>query len=66
MQPSFNGIGSSSRVRKTYSVAARQIECGALKLFCCCLLVPVKSTSAVRAARSTRIATETSAPLSIS
>ena len=44
--------------------AARQIEAGALKLVGTWSLVPVKSTRAVRACRSTVIATRTTAPSS--
>jgi hypothetical protein len=39
---------------------------GALKLFGCWALVPVKSIVAEREARSTAIVTRTTAPLSIS
>ncbi len=47
-QPAFSGISSSTSVRNTYSTAAMQTAVGALKLFCCCGEVPVKSISALR------------------
>ncbi|EDT37263.1 hypothetical protein BamMEX5DRAFT_6958 [Burkholderia ambifaria MEX-5] len=56
-QPAFNGMSSPTSVRNTYSTAAMQTAFGALKLLSSCAEVPVKSISARRAARSTRIAT---------
>ncbi|CFE02637.1 Uncharacterised protein [Bordetella pertussis] len=63
-QPAFSGISSSTRVRNTYSTAATAIAPGALKLFSSWPEVPVKSTTALRAWRSTRTATSMTAPLS--
>ena len=65
-QPAFIGISSSTMTRKTYSAAARATGSGALKLFGCCGEVPVKSTVASRAARSTVIFTLMTAPWSVS
>ena len=65
-QPAFIGISSSTSVRNTYSTAARVTGSGALKLSGCCALVPVKSMVAARRWWSMRIATRTTAPLSIS
>ena len=63
-QPELSGMSSATRVRNTYSTAAMATDDGALKLPGSCGEVPVKSTSAVRAARSTRTATWMTAPLS--
>src|SRR3990167_10673465 len=63
-QPALRVMSSLTRVQKTYSTAAIQTAVGALKLLVCCADVPVKSTSAVRLAASTRIATRICAPLS--
>ena len=53
-QPLLSGMSSATSVRKTYSTAAITTELGALKLPGCCGEVPVKSRTALRAARSTR------------
>ena len=62
------GIGVSTRVRKTYSTAARQTASGALKLVADMAEVPVKSTVALRPSRSivtlTRISLPSSKPIS--
>src|SRR6185436_6808151 len=65
-QPAFSGMSSSTSVRNTYSTAAIATDEGALKLLGSCGEVPVKSISAVRASRSTRMATAITAPLSSS
>jgi hypothetical protein len=64
-QPSFIGIASSTRVRKTYSTAARQTADGALKLLSSCIEVPVKSMRALRALLSMLIFTLMTLPLSM-
>ena len=64
--PEFSGMSSSTSVRNTYRTAAMATEDGALKLSLSWAEVPVKSTSAVLATRSTRTATRITAPLSIS
>ena len=63
-QPALSGMSSSTSVRNTYSTAAMHTAVGALKLLVCCAEVPVKSTTALRACASTRIATWICAPLS--
>jgi hypothetical protein len=55
--PALSGMSSLTRVRNTYRTAAMHTAVGALKLLVCCGEVPVKSTSALRAVASTRIAT---------
>ena len=47
-QPAFKGMSSFTKLLKTYKTAAMQTAVGALKLFVCCALVPVKSISALR------------------
>jgi len=64
-QPALSGMSSSTRVRNTYSTAARVMDKGALKLLSSrCALVPVKSMCASRALRSTVTLTWMTAPLS--
>src|SRR3954465_2660175 len=65
-QPALSGMSSLTRVRNTYSTAAKQTADGALELLASWDEVPVKSMSALRVARSTRIATLITAPLSSS
>ncbi|MNV21319.1 hypothetical protein D3C71_1122510 [compost metagenome] len=62
--PAFSGMSSSTSVRNTYSTAAMHTAVGALKLFVCCALVPVKSMVALRLCASTFTATLICAPLS--
>ena len=64
-QPSFSGISSPTKQRNTYSTAARVTAGGELKLPESCGPVPVKSTVALRVARSTLTDTHSSLPLSI-
>ena len=64
-QPSLSGMSSPTRQRNTYSTTARVTAGGALKLPGRCGPVPVKSTTAVRAARSTDTATRSGVPSSI-
>ena len=64
-QPSFSGMSSPTRLRNTYSTAARVTAGGELKLPACCLPVPVKSTTALRVALSTLTETQSGRPLSI-
>ncbi len=52
-------------MRNTYSTAARVTAGGELKLPSLCRPVPVKSTTALRVARSTLTATRNGKPLSI-
>jgi hypothetical protein len=63
--PSLSGISVPTRQRNTYSTAARVTAGGELKLFGRCTPVPVKSTRAVRASRSTVTLTLSGAPSSI-
>jgi len=65
-QPALSGIGSSISVRNTYSTAATVTARGAFRLLACCGDVPVKSTTAVPAPRSTVTPTAIAWPLSIS
>ena len=52
-------------MRNTYSTAARVTAGGELKLPSLCWPVPVKSTTALRLARSTLTATRSGRPLSM-
>ena len=65
-QPSFSGKSASTSARNTYSTAAVQTASGALKFPGCCGDVPAKSTTALRARRSTVTATSIALPSSIS
>jgi hypothetical protein len=64
-QPALSGISSSTSVRNTYNTAACTTAGGALKLLASSALVPVKSTQALRRARSTVTRTAITAPLSM-
>ena len=64
-QPSFKGISSPTRQRKTYNTAACVTAGGELKLPVSCGPVPVKSTVADRVARSTLTDTHSGLPLSM-